>query len=339
MTDGPVPTTRAFRFGVQAYSADSGAAWTELARGAEGSGYSCLSVADHYFGPGKALTEASHPVQNLAAIPAMAAAAAVTDTILIGSRVMCVDYHQPVVLAKSLATIDVLSGGRLEAGLGAGWITSEYEAMGIPMDRAGIRIDRMIEYVELARSFFAGDDLDQKGEHVTVSDMTAVPAAVQDGGPKIMIGGGSPRVLRTAGRLADIVSINFDNSAGKIGAHGIGSGTPSGTADKIAWIHEGAAERADGNGGGHEPPELEIGAYFTTVTPDGAGAATREKMGAAFGMSGDDLAAYPHALVGSVDEICETLHQRRNDYGISYITVGAATMADFAPVVERLAGT
>jgi len=333
-------TARPFRFGVQAYSADSGAAWTELARGAEGSGYSCLSVADHYFGPGKALTEASHPVQNLAAIPAMAAAAAVTDTILIGSRVMCVDYHQPVVLAKSLATIDVLSGGRLEAGLGAGWITSEYEAMGIPMDRAGIRIDRMIEYVELTRSFFAGDDLDQKGEHVTVTDMAAVPAAVQDGGPRIMIGGGSPRVLRTAGRLADIVSINFDNSAGKIGAHGIGSGTPSGTADKISWIHEGAAERSDQtDGAGRDSLELEIGAYFTTVTPDGAGEATREKMGAAFGMSGDDLAAYPHALVGSVDEICETLHQRRDDYGISYITVGAAAMADFAPVVERLAGT
>ncbi len=345
MTGGgsaPSSTTRPFRFGVQAYSADSGAEWTELARAAEGNGYSCLSVADHYFGPGKALTEARHPVQNLAAIPAMAAAAAVTDTILIGSRVMCVDYHQPVVLAKSLATIDVLSGGRLEAGLGAGWITSEYEAMGVPMDRAGIRIDRMIEYVELARSFFAGDDLDQQGEHVTVSNMAAVPAAVQEGGPRIMIGGGSPRVLRTAGRLADIVSINFDNSAGKIGAHGIGSGTPSGTADKIAWIHQGAAERTErgsADGGGVEPPELEIGAYFTTVTTDGAGAAAREKMGAAFGMSGDDLAAYPHALVGSIDEICETLHQRRNDYGISYITVGAATMADFAPVVERLAGT
>lgn len=330
-------TERPFRFGVQAYSADSGAEWTELARAAEGNGYSCLSVADHYFGPGKALTEASHPVQNLAAIPAMAAAAAVTDTILIGSRVMCVDYHQPVVLAKSLATIDVLSGGRLEAGLGAGWITSEYEAMGIPMDRAGIRIDRMIEYVELVRSFFAGEDLDQKGEHVTVTDMAAVPAAVQEGGPRIMIGGGSPRVLRTAGRLADVVSINFDNSAGKIGAKGIGSGTPSGTADKIAWIDQGAAERTEG--GEVEPPELEIGAYFTTVTPDGAGEATREKVGAAFGMSGEDLAAYPHALVGSVDEICETLQQRRDDYGISYLTVGAAAMADFAPVVERLAGT
>jgi alkanesulfonate monooxygenase SsuD/methylene tetrahydromethanopterin reductase-like flavin-dependent oxidoreductase (luciferase family) len=196
------------------------------------------------------------------------------------------------------------------------------------MDRAGVRIDRMIEYIELIRSFFAGADLDQHGEHVTVADMAAVPAAVQDGGPKIMVGGGSPRVLRTAGELADIVSINFDNSAGKIGAHGIGSGTPAGTADKVGWIRDGAGDR---------DIEIEIGAYFTAVTDDGA--ATREKMGGMFGMSGDDLAAYPHALVGSVDEICETLQKRREDYGISYVTVGAATMRDFAPVVDRLAGT
>ncbi|MEL7156015.1 MAG: TIGR03621 family F420-dependent LLM class oxidoreductase [Actinomycetota bacterium] len=320
--------TTPFRFGLQAYSADSAAAWADLARAAEDLGYSCFSVADHYFGPGPALTAARHPVQTLAAIPAMAAAATVTDRIKIGSRVMCCDYHQPVVLAKSLATIDLLSDGRLEAGVGAGWIKYEYEAMGIPMDRAGVRIDRMVEYVGLLRSFFAGAELDQRGEHVSVSDMAAVPAAVQDGGPRIMIGGGSPRVLREAGRLADIVSINFDNSAGHIGMHGIGSGSPDGTAGKVAWIREGA--------GGREV-ELEIGAYFATVTDDGVG--VREQMGAAMGMTAAELAAYPHALIGSTDEICETLQQRRDTYGISYITVGAAAVRDFAPVVSKLSGT
>ena len=319
-----------FRFGLQAYSADSADQWKDLARTAEDLGFSCLSVADHYFGPGPAMAAASHPEQNLAAIPAMTMAAAVTNQIMIGSRVMCIDYHQPVVLAKSLATIDLLSDGRLEAGLGAGWITSEYEAKGIPMDRAGVRIDRLVEYIALTRAFFAGQDLDLTGEHVNVTDMAAIPAAVQHGGPKIMIGGGAPRVLRTAGELADIVSINFDNSAGKIGAHGLGSGTPSGTADKIGWIRDGAGDRfAD--------IELEIGAYFTTVTD--AGDVVKQKMGAAFGMTGDQLAEYPHALVGSVDEICDTLQQRREEYGISYITVGATAMKDFAPVVARLAGT
>ncbi|MDH3682795.1 MAG: TIGR03621 family F420-dependent LLM class oxidoreductase [Acidimicrobiia bacterium] len=322
--------TKPFRFGLQAFSADSAAEWKDLARAAEDLGYSSFLLADHYFGPGPAMAAARHPPQNLAAIPAMMMAAAVTDRLLIGARVLCVDYHQPVVLAKSLATIDLLSDGRLEAGFGAGWIASEYEAMGIGLDPPGVRIDRLIEYVHLARAFFAGEDLAMRGTHVTASDMTAVPAAVQDGGPKIMIGGGSRRILRTAAELADIVSINFDNSAGKIGAHGIASGTAAGTAAKIDWIKEGAGDR-------FAELEIEIGAYFTQVTDRTA--ASLETMAEGFGMEPDELARYPHALIGSVDEICETLQRRRDEHGISYVTVNGATMNDFAPVVARLTGT
>jgi probable F420-dependent oxidoreductase len=321
--------TRPFRFSVQAYAPTSAADWADTARAAEDLGYSTLHVADHYLGPGPAAKAASHPPQVVAAIPAMMMAAAVTSEIKVGARVMCVDYHQPVVLAKSLSTIDFLSGGRLEPGYGAGWITSEYEAMGVPMDRAGVRIDKMIEHVRLARAFFAGEELAFDGEHVNVRDMTAIPASIQTGGPRIMIGGGSPRVLRTAGQLADIVSINFNNSAGKIGARGIGSGTAAGTLQKIDWVREGAGDRfAD--------IELEIGAYFVTVT-DYADS-VRTKMAAGFGMSPDELAQYPHALVGSVDEICETLEHRRAEYGVSYINVASQVMQAFAPVVERLSG-
>jgi len=319
-----------FRFSVQAFTPATAAEWTETARAAEDLGYDCLHLADHYLGPGQAATDASHPPQVVAAIPAMMAAAAVTTTLKVGARVMCCDYHQPVVLAKSLATVDFLSEGRLEAGYGAGWITSEYEAMGVPMDRAGIRIDRMIEHVKLARAFFAGEDLAIDGEHVQVSNMGALPASPQPGGPKIMIGGGSPRVLRTAGELADIVSINFDNSAGKIGAHGIGSGTADGTANKVDWIKEGAGDRFD-------DIEIEIGAYFTAVTDQTQ--ATREQMAAGFGMSVADFEQYPHALVGSVDEICDIVRQRRDQYGISYINVASRNMHAFAPVVAQLAGT
>lgn len=324
--------TKPFRFSVQAFTPTSPDDWSETVRAAEDLGYSCLHLADHYLGPGAAAEAASHPPQVVAAIPAMMSAADLTSTIKIGARVMCVDYHQPVVLAKSLATIDYLSGGRLEPGFGAGWITSEYDAMGIPMDRPGVRIDRMIEHVELARAYFAGDDLDIAGEHVRVSGMGALPASPQPDGPKIMIGGGSPRVLRTAGRLADIVSINFDNSAGKIGAHGIGSGTRDGTMQKIDWIKEGAGDRfAD--------IELEIGGYFIAVTPDPAATPdTLATMAEGFGMSPDVLAEHMHTLVGSVDEICETLEQRRDTYGISYVNVAARNMKAFAPVVERLTG-
>ncbi len=324
--------SKPFRFSVQAFTPTSAADWADTVRAAEDLGYSCLHLADHYLGPGAAAEAASHPPQVVAAIPAMMSAADLTDTIKIGARVMCIDYHQPVVLAKSLATIDFLSGGRLEPGYGAGWITSEYDAMGIPMDRPGVRIDRMIEHVELARAYFAGADLDQRGDHVNVTGMGALPASPQAGGPKIMIGGGSPRVLKTAGRLADIVSINFDNSAGKIGAHGIGSGTADGTMQKVEWIKEGAGDRFD-------DLELEIGAYFIAVTPDVATTPdTLATMAKGFGMPPEVLAAHMHTVVGSVDEICDTLEQRRDRYGISYINVAARNMKAFAPVVERLNG-
>ena len=318
-----------FRFGVQAFSADTAAEWTDIAKSAEDLGYSCLSLADHYLGPGPAAKAASHSPQTLAAIPAMTMAAAVTTEIMIGSRVMCCDYHHPLVLAMELATIDVLSEGRLEAGFGAGWVTSEYEAMGLDMDRPGVRIDRLIEYVELARAFFNGEELDFDGEHVKVNSMLAVPASVQEGGPKVLIGGGSPRVLRTAGRMADIVSINFDNSEGKIGAHGIGSGTAAGTARKVGWIRDGAGDRFD-------EIEIEIGAYFTTVTDNPQ--ETLEAMGPALGLEPAELAQHPHALIGSVEAICELLHQRREEYGVNYVTVGGRNMEAFAPVVASLAG-
>lgn len=145
-----------------------------------------------------------------------------------------------------------------------------------------------------------------------------------------MLGGGSPRVLRVAGQLADIVSVNFDNSAGKIGDHGIGSGTADGTAQKLEWIREGAGER-------FEDLEIEIGAYFTTVTNQTD--ATTVGMAGALNLKPEVLASHPHTLIGSVDEICEKLEQRRAELGISYVTVGVSVMKDFAAVVEKMAGT
>ena len=321
---------RPFRFGCQAFAPANGAAWRDTARRAEDAGYATLSLADHYIGPGLALDQAAHPLQTVAAIPAMMAAADATTSIMVGCRVLCVDYHHPVVLAKELATIDLLSDGRLEAGFGAGWITSEYAAMGIEMDRPGIRIQRLEEVVALARAFFAGETIDVDGEHVTATSFEAVPAAVQEGGPRVMVGGGRPRVLGLAGRMADIVSINFDNSAGKIGGRGLRSGTAEGTTDKIDWIRDGAGDRFD-------QLELEIAAYFTTVTDERQ--ATLDMLAPAFGFEPAELAEHPHALIGSVDQICETLQQRREQYGISYVTVNDDQLDAFAPVVARLSGT
>jgi probable F420-dependent oxidoreductase len=323
--------SRLFRFGVQSYAPESGDQWRALARRAEELGFSTFSVADHVIGPGPALKATNHPVQTVAVIPAMAVAAEVTERIRIGSRVLCIDYRNPVMLAKELATLDFFSNGRLEMGLGAGWLANEYAAMGVPFDAASVRLDRLEETIALLRASFADGELDQQGTHVHAVGFEAVPKPVQRPMPPLMIGGGSPRVLGIAGREADIVSLNFDNSSGKLGAEGVGSSTAELTEQKIAWIKAGAGERfAD--------IELEIGAYFTVVTPD-TGTEMLQRMAANFGMGADEFADHPHALIGSVESICDRLVERRERYGISYITFGVTAMESVAPIVERLTGT
>jgi probable F420-dependent oxidoreductase len=321
---------RPFRFAVQAYSASSATEWRELARKVEDLGYSALHLADHYIGPGPALAATNHPVQALAAVPAMAMAAEATTALRIGSRVLCIDYHHPVVLAKELATLDLLSDGRLEAGLGAGWLHGEYDAMGIPFERAGRRIDRLEEVVTLLRACFADGEVEMHGEHVHAVGFDAVPKPAQRPGPPIMIGGGSPRVLQLAGRVADIVSINFDNSSARIGAEGVGTSTADLTAKKVDWVKQGAGERFG-------DIELEIAAYFAAIV-DHPGPIL-DRFSSAFGLPADELADHPHVLVGPVGAVCEELERRRDAFGINYITVSGSSLDEFAPVVERLAGT
>jgi|TARA_B100000530_G_scaffold306516_1_gene230580 probable F420-dependent oxidoreductase len=320
--------TKPFRFGIQSYSADSPEEWREMARKAESLGFSSFHLADHYIGEGPALTAANHPVQNLAAIPALAVAAEATQTIRVGCRVFCCDYHQPVVLAKEVATIDWFSGGRLELGLGAGWVETEYEAMGIAMDRPGVRIDRMVETLELVRQHYSGDQIEVLGQHVSASGFSGAPT--MDRVPPIMIGGGSKRVLGIAGREADIVSINFNNSAGKIGPEGVGSGTVDGTSQKIEWIRAGAGERFN-------ELEIEIGAYFTVVTDHRD--AVQGEFAKLFGLDVSDIANHPHCLIGPVEELVEKIQQRREELGINYVTFGGAVIDDVAPIVEALSGT
>ena len=325
-------TAKPFRFGVQSYSATSGTDWREQARAAESLGYSALHLADHVIGPGPALTATNHPVQNLSPVPAMAVAAEVTTTLKVGCRVFCTDYRNPVMLAKDLATLDMFSDGRLEVGLGAGWMQGEYEAIGMPFDRPGVRIDRFEETLAVIRACFGSGEVDVRGSHVHAVGFEGVPKpATRPGGalPPVMIGGGSKRMLGIAGREADIVSLNFDNSSGKIGPAGVGSSTAEITAAKIGWVRDGAGDR-------FAHLEIEIGAYFTIVTDQRS--PTLEKMGSMLGLSADQFGEHPHALIGSVDSICEQIIERRDVYGISYVTVGRSVMEAFAPVVARLAG-
>jgi probable F420-dependent oxidoreductase len=320
--------THPFQFSLQAFDATSAAEWVDTCRRAESLGYATLFTTDHYFGPGEIAAASGHRPVDVAPISAMTMAAAVTTEMKVGCRVFCVDYHQPVVLAKELATVDFLSGGRLVAAIGAGWVKAEYDGMGIVQDRPGVRIARLAEAVEVLRAHWSGEPIDVQGQHLRVTGFTGTPAPVQQRIP-LMIGGGAEKVLTLAGRVADIVSFNFNNAAGKLGASSVSSSDEEQTLQKLQWVRDAAGDRFD-------QLELEIGAYFIAVTDDRDGAATA--MGGRFGVSADAILSHPHTLIGSVEQICETLEERRARFGISNICVAQRHLDEFAPVVARLAG-
>jgi probable F420-dependent oxidoreductase len=324
------PALRPFRFGVMAKTGGSRRQLIESVRRYEELGYSSFLFNDHYLGSGPAMTAANHPVQDVAAIPAVMLAAEATTTLRVGFRVLCIDYHHPVVLAKELATIDVFSEGRLEIGLGAGWIASEYEAMGIRFDRPGERIARLGEVVDLLRAAYGGGQLDFAGSHgVHAVGFEAVPEPVQRPCPPIAVGGGGRRVLELAAQKADIVAFNLDNRSGAIGPDGARRANAEALKDKIGWVRAAAGDRLP-------DIELEIGAVISTITDDRHGVA--EALGGRFGMDADDVLAHPHAVIGSVDTACEVLQERRELYGISYVLFLESVAESFAPVVERLTG-
>ena len=308
---------RPFRFGVQASAPPAGVSWPELARRVEGDGWSVLTVADHLD-------------DQYAVIPALQAAADATTTLRIGALVLCNDYRHPVVTAKELATIDVLSGGRLEAGLGAGWMTTDYEQAGIPLDPAPTRIDRMVEALDVLDALWSDEPATYTGDTYTITDLDGRPKPVQRPRPPLLIGGGGKRVLSIAGRRADIVGINVNLARGVIDAQSGLDGTAERTDEKVAWVREAAGDRfAD--------IELQVRVHLTLLTDDRVGVA--EALAAGFGLTPETALGSPHQLVGTVEEICDDLLARRERWGISYVGVSLDAMDAMAPVVARLTGT
>ncbi|NND68532.1 MAG: TIGR03621 family F420-dependent LLM class oxidoreductase, partial [Halioglobus sp.] len=299
----------------------------------EALGYSTFFLADHFLSEGPALEGTFHPPQMLGAMPAIAMALQQTTTLRVGARVLCNDYRHPFVTAKEAATLDYLSEGRLEFGIGAGWIRKEYEAVNLPFDEFPERFSRFAEFVHAYKAFMAGELLDIDGDFIRWSGFAGTPTPAQQPHPPLMIGGGSKKILEFAGAEADIVSLNFNNRAGMLGPDGMISGLAEATAKKIQWVQNGAGARFD-------DIEFEIGAYNTIITDHQE--PTAAAIGEALGMSPADILNHPHCLIGSVDFICEELQRRRETYGISYIAVlddGENNMVEaFAPVVARLAG-
>jgi probable F420-dependent oxidoreductase len=321
---------RPFRFGVQAFDATSSRDWTDKARRAEDLGFSALHLADHLLGPGPALEDSGHPPQGLAAIPAMAFAAAATTSLKVGCRVFCVDYRLPVVLAKEAVTIDLLSDGRLELGIGAGWWGGEYDAVGVRFDSLGIRIARLEDQVVALKAYFAGEELAIESPNVTMRGFVGSPPVVQSPHPPILIGGGGRRVLGVAARHADIVSINVNNRTGSVDHSAARSSTAEGLTTQIGWIREAAPER-------FAELELELGVYYVGIGPDPE--RHLERVQRLYGLSREEATEYPHALVGTAEAAADQLRERRQRYGVSYITVFDWSAQAFAPIVSALDGT
>ncbi|HEY7434589.1 MAG TPA: TIGR03621 family F420-dependent LLM class oxidoreductase [Methylomirabilota bacterium] len=307
---------RPFRFGVTAPTPSAGTDWVERARRVERLGYSILVVPDHFR-------------DHLAPGPALTAAALATTRLRVGSLVFSNDFRHPAVLAKDAATIDVLSGGRFELGLGAGWLREEYDQTGIPFDAPGTRIERLEEALTIIKRLLAGERVTFAGRHYAIADLEGRPSPVQRPHPPIAIGGGGRRTLTLAAREATIVGLVPR-------ARRDGSGldladlSEAATREKLEWVRTAARDRFD---------SLEINALIQAVAVADQRTVAADQLAARFKVARDVVLETPYALLGTVEEICETVRRRRERYGISYLTVFERDMEAFAPVVARLAGT
>ncbi len=307
-----------FRFGVQCGGDHDRAGWQQLTRKIEVLGYETMYVPDHFIDT------------QMAPIVAMAVAAEATTTLRVGALVFDNDYKHPAILAKEIATLDRLSDGRVELGIGAGWLKTDYDALGLPYDRPGVRVDRLEEALAVIKGTWTGEPFSFAGTHYTITDYTASPTPTQQPRPPILVGGGGPRVLRLAGREADIVGINPNLRAGALSGEQAADSVAEMIDEKVGWIREGAGARFD-------EIELQIRYFFAAITDDRRGLA--EAVAPGFGLEPDAVLDAGLTCVGNVDEICDQLVARRERWGVSSVVFGDDNFEAFAPVVERLAGT
>jgi probable F420-dependent oxidoreductase len=306
---------RPFRFGLQTSVAPTMAAWRDRARRSEELGYSALYIPDHFgdqFGPLVALT----------------VAAEATSTLRVGSLVFDNDYRHPVVLAKEIATLELAAEGRVEFGLGAGWLKTDYDEAGMPYDDPSVRVDRMEEGLAIMKALWTEGKATFSGNHYEIADAKCQPTPVTC--PKILIGGGSKRVLSIAGREADIVGINPNLKAGYVGPEVAATTSAEHFDKRIAWVREAAGDRFDSI-------DLQVLTFVVMIVPNRR--ETAEKVAPLFGVSADDALEIPIAMIGTTEEICETLIERRERWGFNNIVVHDAELETFAPVVARLTGT
>jgi probable F420-dependent oxidoreductase len=320
-----VVVDRRFRFGVHTSDAQTGDAWAAAARRYEAMGFSTLLLRDHFD-------------QQIAPIAAMTAAACATTTLRVGCLVFDNDYRHPLVLAKELASIDHLSGGRVEVGVGAGWMAPDYEQAGMAFDAPGVRVSRFQEAVRLIKAFFAGGPVNFSGEHYTITGHEMYPPSVQQPRPPILLVAGGPRMTRFAAAEADIIAINPAKKSNEAWAD---QNLPDAAAEavdrKVDAIREAAGDR-------YADIELQIVVPFVVLTDDreGTAAAIAGSLPSddpSIDLSAKTVLESPFVLIGSEDQICETLVERRDRWDLSYYVFNDDSVDVVAPIVARLAGT
>jgi probable F420-dependent oxidoreductase len=264
----------------------------------------------------------------------MAVVAAATERLRIGTFVVNNDLRHPAILAQDMASLDVLSGGRLDIGIGAGWNRPEYDAIGLPFEPVGTRVERLAESVAVLKGLFGDRPFSFQGRYYTITGHDAQPKPVQRPHPPLLIGGGGRRTLSLAAREADIVGLAPRQLSGqRVEPRSL---TVAATEEKIAWVREAAGDRFDA---------LELNVYpssWEIVVTDHARAEAgrvidhlRKRTG--IELTVDEVLESPHLFIGSVDALVDKIHGLRARLGISSFMLGEVD--ELAPVVERLAGT
>jgi probable F420-dependent oxidoreductase len=257
-------------------------------------------------------------------------AADATSSLRLGTLVLDNDYRHPLVLAKEFATLDVLSEGRVEIGLGAGWMRSDYQASGIPYDRPGVRISRFEEGLAIITGLMGDEPFSFSGEYYTITKSDGLPKPVQKPRPPVLVGGGGKRVLSVAAREADIIGINFALTEGEVNPKVAATGTAAATREKLGWVREAAGAR-------YQELELNTTVFFSILTDDRKGMA--ERVASGFGMQAEELFHSPHVLIGTVEQMIEDLQRYREEFGFSYVVFSGDVFEQMAPVVKKLVGT
>jgi len=308
-----------FRFGVNVRRVESRAQWQANARQIEALGYQVFTLPDHL-------------AELVAPLPALISAAEATRTIRIGTNVLNNDLRHPVLVAREAATVDLLTHGRLELGLGAGSIRSEYKQAGLHFDRGAIRVERLTEAVKIIKGLLEGKRLTFAGQYYKITDHIVFPPPIQKPNPPILIGGNGSRLLSLAAAQADIVGlsgITFRN--GGAAPPDLSGWQVSGVDERVRLIREIAGEERFA--------KIELNALVQRVIVTEDRRRSAEELTARWTqLSADDILRSPYVLIGTVEEIIESLSAYRERWGISYYSVHEPYMAAFAPVVARLAG-